>query len=469
MNLDARILEKLKQHDQLHLVQFWDELTEDEQWRLQQQIQKIDFALLEQLIAKRNVGAEGKNSADRASAAHSPEQLIRLPQNDADLRERKQAEELGTELLKAGQVGAILVAGGQGSRLGFDQPKGMFPIGPVSGQTLFQILCEQLRARSERAGVAIPFFIMTSEATHVETTEFFEQNDFFGLGKENVYFFQQASLPAIEDSSHRIFLAEKGLVATSPDGHGGVLSALERNGMFQEMRERGIEHLFYHQVDNPTAIVCDPVLIGLHEKYKSDLTTKVVAKVSPEEKMGVLVTIDGRTEIIEYSDLPGEAAVRRDDDGNYVFWAGNTAIHVFRRAFMESLLTAEFSLPFHVAHKKIPHVDHNGRHVEPETPNGNKFEQFIFDALQHARVALVVEGDRQREFNPVKNAEGSDSPATARGALERIAAEWVRAAGGHVAAGVKVEISPLLALDEGDLKNLLPEGQEFIRDCVLKR
>ncbi|MDA7504107.1 UTP--glucose-1-phosphate uridylyltransferase, partial [bacterium] len=239
-------------------------------------------------------------------------------------------------------------------------------------------------------------------------------------------------------------------------------------GMLDVMRERGIEHLFYHQVDNPTAIVCDPVLLGLHQQYGSDLTTKVVAKATPEEKMGVLVSINAKTEIIEYSDLPGEEAHRKDEHGQYVFWAGNTAIHVFRREFMESLLEDELSLPFHIAHKKIPHVDSAGISIDPDQPNGNKFEQFIFDALLHAKVALVVEGDRQREFNPVKNASGSDSPETSKAALARIAKEWVTTAGGEVPKNIKVEISPLLALDENDMKEILPDGTVFQKDAVLK-
>lgn len=461
-------LEILQANQQVHLIQFWDELSEQQQAQLQKQIDEIDFELIQKLIAKRDQAAEEESGADKAKRAVSPEQLVRLPQSIEQSEERLEAEETGNDLLNAGKVGAILVAGGQGSRLGFDNPKGMYPIGPVSQRTLFEILSEQLLARSYRAGVSIPYFIMTSEATHAPTVEFFEQQNYFGLGKDNVFFFQQSSLPAIDDSSSKILLAEKGKVATSPDGHGGMLNALKKHGMLDVMRDRGIEHLFYHQVDNPTAIVCDPVLLGLHQKYDSDLTTKVVAKTSPEEKMGVLVSIDGKTEIIEYSDLPGEEAHRKDDDGQHVFWAGNTAIHVFRREFMESLLEDELSLPFHIAHKKIAYVDNDGNSVEPDSPNGNKFEQFIFDALPHAKVALVVEGDRSREFNPVKNATGSDSPETSRNALQRIASDWIESAGGQLEDGVKVEISPLLALDENDLQEVLPEGTVFNKDAVLK-
>lgn len=469
MDLCENLAQTLTNHDQLHLVQFWEELAAEQQLQLQQQIQTIDFELLKKLIAKRDACEVGESGKERAKAATSPEQLVRLPDNEKSRQERRAASQAGQALLRAGKVGAILVAGGQGSRLGFDDPKGMFPIGPVSQRTLFQILCEQILARSIQAGQTIPYFIMTSEATHAPTVTFFQENDYFGLDENDVYFFQQDSLPAIEDNSHRILLAAKDRVSTSPDGHGGVLRALQKQGLIDVMRERGIEHLFYHQVDNPTAIVCDPEFLGLHLNYNSDLTTKAVEKVSSEEKMGVLVTIHGKTEIIEYSDLPGEESQRRDSSGKYVFWAGNTAIHVFRLAFLESLLNDDLALPFHVAHKKIPRIDSNGNLINPDAPNGNKFEQFIFDALQHARVALVVEGDREREFNPVKNAEGCDSPATSRAALERIGREWVEQAGGEVEEGVKIEISPLLALQAEDLRGIIPAGQVFSRDAVLRR
>lgn len=467
MHLDEQTLELLRTHGQEHLVQFWDELDEMQRVNLQSQIDEIDFALLQKLIEQRSAKEGAGTAIDRAKVAHLPEQLVRLPQNEAEFAERDSAKQVGLELLKSGKVGAILVAGGQGARLGFDHPKGMFPIGPVSQRTLFQVLGEQLLARSQQAGVAIPYFVMTSEDTHLRTTIYFRDNDYFGLGKENVLFFQQASLPAIDDSSSAILLSEKGKISTSPDGHGGMLRALQRHGMLEVMKERGIEHLFYHQIDNPTAIVCDPVLLGLHEKYDSDFTAKVVAKATPQEKMGVFVTIDGKTEVIEYSELSRSDAHRKDTDGNDVFWAGNTAIHVFRRAFLEKLLTKEYSLPFHVTHKEIVRIDAEGFLVKPESPNGNKFEQFIFDVLPHTNVALIVESDKNREFNPVKNAKGNNCPETSRAAMLRIAREWIHSAGGTVEEGVKIEISPLYALDEIDLKSKQIEGQTFSEDKIL--
>lgn len=485
VQIPREILSPLEQAGQAHLVQFWDELDPQQQQALATQILEIDFPLMQRLIARQQVSLAPSSSeqstpgghaplatmesvADRAARATSPQQLVRLPRNQADRERQKKAFEAGDDLLRSGQVGAILVAGGQGSRLGFDDPKGMFPIGPVSQRTLFQILCEQVLARSNQVGAPISYFIMTSEATHRPTVKFFEQNRYFGLSEDNVYFFQQSSLPAVNSETGRMLLERKDRIATSPDGHGGMLRALERNGMLGVMRDRNIEHLYYHQVDNPTAIVCDPTLLGYHLLSHSDLTTKVVAKVSPDEKMGVLVSVDGKTEIIEYSDLPVSESKRRQADGTFVFWAGNTAIHVFRRTFIEKLLQNDLALPFHVAHKKVACIDDEGEPVTPAQPNAFKFEQFIFDALPHADVALVVEGNRKREFNPVKNAEGNDSPATSRAALINLAREWIEAAGGIVEKNVPVEISPLYALDALELESRLSAGQKFKKPTILE-
>ncbi|WP_437230014.1 UTP--glucose-1-phosphate uridylyltransferase [Planctomicrobium sp. SH661] len=463
------ILLPLQQAGQEHLVQFWDELNPSQQQTLAEQIQEIDFPLMQRLIAQaKSPHSAGESVADKAARATSPQQLVRIPRSQADREQQKKAGEIGKELLSSGKVGAILVAGGQGSRLGFDEPKGMFPIGPVSDRTLFQIHCEQILARSLQVGAQIPYFIMTSEATHRPTVKFFEQNRYFGLSEDNVFFFQQSSLPAVDAETGKMLMERKDRIGTSPDGHGGMLRALERSGMLGVMRDREIEHLYYHQVDNPTAIVCDPVLLGHHLLSHSDLTTKVVAKVSPEEKMGVLASVDGKTEIIEYSDLPVEQSKRKQADGTLVFWAGNTAIHVFKRRFIEKLLGDELSLPFHVAHKKVACLDESGNPVSPSEPNAFKFEQFIFDALPHAKVALVVEGSRKREFNPVKNAEGSDSPATSRAALLSMAREWIEAAGGIVEKDVPIEISPLFALDAHELQTRLDPGQIFKKPTVLE-
>jgi UDP-N-acetylglucosamine/UDP-N-acetylgalactosamine diphosphorylase len=234
------------------------------------------------------------------------------------------------------------------------------------------------------------------------------------------------------------------------------------------MTRRGIEYLYYHQVDNPTAIVCDPAFIGWHAQQQSEVSTKVVAKVAPEERMGVVCAVDGRTEIIEYSDLTPEQSRKKDASGNYVFWAGNTAIHVFSVNFLDRLIEDDIDLPYHIAKKAVPFVDDSGNRVTPPSPNATKFEQFIFDTLPLASNALVVEADRAAEFNPVKNKEGADSPETTRAALVRNHRRWAERAGATVKQGVTLEISPLLACDEETALKAIAPGTRVEADQVLE-
>lgn len=468
MTMRQELLELLEPWGQEHLLRFWDQLTAPQQTSLAAQIRELDLPLVRQLHLLRDRQGESGAEESPAARARGPQQLLRLTELlQSDLK--KQAWEVGEALLRSGAVAAILVAGGQGSRLGFDGPKGTFPIGPVSQRSLFQVLAEQLLARSRRAGGPIPLLIMTSAATHVETVRYFSEHRYFGLPADEVHFFQQASLPALEADSHRIVLSAPDSIALSPDGHGGVLRALRNAGLLDRMQDRGIQHFYYHQVDNPTAIVCDPVFLGLHILQESRMSTKVVAKTHPHEKMGVVVDLDGQTQIIEYSDLSPTDATRVDEQGEPIFWAGNTAIHAFQLAFLQQLAAEGGGLPFHIAFKPVTKVRDDGEiePAHPDRPNAHKFEQFIFDALPRAERALVVEADRQREFNPVKNHSGADSPETCRAALRRIAREWIEACGGRVADGVSVEISPLVALDAQDLQGKLLPGQEFSVDTVL--
>lgn len=460
---------RLSQHGQSHLLHWWDELNESQRTGLLAQLESIDYELIARLFSEKET-ASGLSASDIAARATPPAQLVAQPKTAAEQDHWRQATACGEEQLRDGKVGAILVAGGQGTRLGFDKPKGMFPIGPVSERSLFQIFCEQLLARGRRAGAVIPYFVMTSDATHADTVAFFEEHHLFGLKPRDVYFFRQGKLPAVCHETGQIHLAEKHEVALSPDGHGGILKALQTAGLLDVMRDRGLESLYYHQVDNPMAVVCDPAFLGLHELHKSDISTKVVNKVAPEEKMGVLVNVDGRTQIIEYSDMPVERTREVEPNGTLRFRAGNTAMHVIRRGFLQELVDQGRDLPYHRAHKPVPCVDRHGNRVEP-TPtakNAFKFEQFIFDTLPMAATALVVEADRATEFNPVKNQSGADSPETSRQAICRLNREWLRAAGAEVADEARTEISPLVALAASDLGSRITPGQQIPEGTILR-
>ena len=390
-----------------------------------------------------------QNWGDLARRA-SPPPAFRLGQPNERGITTDQAHQRGQQALAAGQVGVILVAGGQGTRLGSDQPKGMFPVGPVSGASLFQILIEKIIARSRMAGMRIPLYLMTSPATHRETLSYLRANENFGLAQEDLKEFCQGTMPAVDCRAGRLLLSAKHELALSPDGHGGMLRALAGSGCLADIRLRGVRQLFYCQVDNPLVQMCDPVFLGYHLLAGSELSTQVVAKRTSRDNVGNVVSIDGKLRIIEYSDLNpmGDQIVeRRTADGTSVFWAGNTAIHVFDTALVERMAHSDAALPFHVARKAVAHVDASGKQVEPAEPNAVKFERFIFDLLPAARQAIVVEVDEAKSFAPLKNAPGEsrDTPESVKTQMSRLHTGWLQAAGCEVALDATIEISPLFA------------------------
>ncbi len=458
----VELQQTLKASGQSHLLQFREQLPAQELTALLQQIESIDFRKMNLLIEQALQKQPGNQT--ETLKIEPLKKVRRLPVTPEDQLQWTEAEAVGNSLLNTGRVGAILVAGGQGSRLGFPHPKGMFPIGPVTDRTLFQIFFEQLLALSNRHGVRIPYFIMTSDATHAETEQFLQEHAWFGYPADDVFLFRQGTLPAVDDRNGQILLSAPGEIAMSPDGHGGLLLALQKAGLLDEMEQRGIDYLYYHQVDNPCARLCDPVMLGLHVQEQVEVSTKVVAKREAAEKVGILAQVNGKQGIIEYSDLPAELSTAVDAEGKLLYWAGNIAIHVFNRALLQRLSDAETGLPVHIAHKKVAFLNEQSQLQEPEAPNAFKFEHFIFDAIPMAKSALVIETSREEEFNPVKNAEGNDSPESSRQALLQRALRWFQQAGQTLPKTIRVEISPLIALEPDDLKALdtellLTEGE----------
>lgn len=436
--------QQLAAHGQEHLLAHWDRLDTAVRSRLAKQISDVDFALVKRLTSDES---KSDDWAALAAKAKSP-RSIRLGRSDNEFSVEA-ATRRGAEALRAGHVGAMLVAGGQGTRLGFDHPKGMYPLGPVSGVPLFQILFEKLLAVGRRYGMTIPLFLMTSPATHAETVEFLDANNRFGLRREDLVVFCQGTMPAVDEKTGQLLLASPGELALSPDGHGGMLAAFAKSPGPQIVRDRGLRQLFYFQVDNPLAQVCDEATIGYHLLAGSEVTMQAVRKYDPAEKVGVVVDVDGRMMVIEYSDLPKEHAERRAGDGMLELWAGSIAVHVFDADFLLRMSAGDGQLPFHRARKKVPHVDAAGNTVEPKEPNALKFEKFIFDLAPAAKSALVVEVDPAEAFAPLKNEPGAktDSPEWVRKQMIAQATRWLEAAGAKVALDTPVEISPLVGYD----------------------
>jgi UDP-N-acetylglucosamine/UDP-N-acetylgalactosamine diphosphorylase len=290
---------------------------------------------------------------------------------------------------------------------------------------------------------------------------FFHEHGFFGLPASEVYFFPQRMIPAMDEEG-KFFLEAPHRIFMNPDGHGGLLRALQASGMLDDMTRRGLRWLFYFQVDNVLIKICDPVFLGYHLLEQAEVSAKVLRRRDGQEKMGIPGRINGKAAVVEYSDLSPEELAARAPDGSLRYWAGSIGIHVFNVEFLQRLQTSGFTLPYHVAHKKIPHVDAEGKIIEPTQVNGYKFEQFIFDVLPEAEKVVFVEVAREEEFSPIKNDTGVDSPDTARRDLVRLWARWLEKAGCRVPRTADgeprhvIEISPLRAVDGEELAASLP-------------
>ena len=455
MNIDTGLFDRLKGAEQLEVLRFWNELDEAGQRKLADQLAAINWAELPGLIRDYVINKPRTVIPDDlAPASFFP----LTPKDDATRELYRRAAAAGEKALRDGRVCCLTVAGGQGTRLGFDGPKGTYPIGPVSGASLFSYFAGAILRAGIKYGHRITWYIMTSLLNREATVEFFQRNAFFGLEPEQLFFFTQGTMPAIGYDG-KLLLGARDSLALSPDGHGGTLLALRKSGALERMEREGTEIISYFQVDNPLVKMCDPLFIGLHELENSDMSAIMLAKTGPHEKLGNFCVSGGRVNIIEYSDLPEELAEKRNSDGSLAFVAGSPAIHMISRRFVADL-TAEgvLKLPWHRADKKIPTVDAAGNPVKPESPNGVKLESFIFDALPLAKRTMILEGDRKEVFAPTKNATGVDSAESCRlmlidrdaRRLERAGVVIPRKSDGSVDA--MIEISPAAVLDDDDAK-----------------
>ena len=436
-------------------------LSGAEEARLRDQVEALDLDLVGNLVGDLVEGG-GPPELGRIEPL-AAEDVIPIPRSEADKERAREAAATGADALRNGRVAAVLLAGGQGSRLGFDGPKGAFPFAPITGRSLFAHHAAKIAGLRDRYAAPIPWYVLTSPQNDGETRAFFAEHDHFGLDPASVRFVVQGTLPAVDREDGAILLEAPDRLALSPDGHGGLLSALRASGALDEMDAAGVTTIFTFQVDNPLLPVCRPDVVGHHVQAGADMSSMVVRKLGPEEKMGVIARVDGRTGVVEYSDLPDELAQQRDDDGELAFWAGSIAVHCVEVAFVRQLTEGGLRLPYHRALKRVPHVDDAGRAVDPDESNAVKFETFLFDALPSARRSVTIEARREDSFSPIKNAEGPDSPATARRDLNRLYARWLEAAGVSVPRDgdgepVDLEIDPRLALDADELSRRLPAG-----------
>jgi UDP-N-acetylglucosamine/UDP-N-acetylgalactosamine diphosphorylase len=459
----------------------WEHLVPDARARLLAQAAEIDLAVIARLNRTLlGVDAAGPITIPTTSEARpqgparhdsppaadlaglAPAPFEPRPENGGDSAAWAAARATGEAALRAGRVAAFTVAGGQGTRLGYDGPKGTFAVTPVRGKSLFQVFAEKILAAGRRFGKTPRWFVMTSHANHEATESFFVAHHHFGLDPARVHFFRQGRMPAVGFDG-QILLEAPDAIALSPDGHGGSLRALDRSGALDLMARDGADVISYFQVDNPLVRCLDAEFIGWHLLRGSEMSSKMVEKSGPGEKVGHFCTLGRQTVVIEYSEPAMQAkAAEREPDGALRYRAGSIALHVLDREFVRRMAAPasakatarQDGLPFHRADKKIPCLDAAGNLVKPDKPNGVKFEQFVFDALPFAKNPVVIETRRADDFSPVKNVDGADSPATCRADQLRQFARWLRAAGVEIATDATglppfaIEVSPLFATDE---------------------
>eukprot|EP00299_Pterocystis_sp_00344_P009585 c4078_g1_i1.p1 GENE.c4078_g1_i1~~c4078_g1_i1.p1 ORF type:complete len:488 (-),score=113.31 c4078_g1_i1:31-1494(-) len=443
--------------DQAHLLQFENTLTEDEKTELYTQIQSLDLEYCVD-VHKRSTAQDLQEGAE----------ITPFPHVDSLASASKSTVEswrtAGLQAVANGQVAFVLLAGGQGTRLGSNDPKGMYNIGLPSNKSLFQLQAEKILRLQTIARKAFPgkagtvsWFLMTSPATHEATEEFFRAHGNFGLQDDQVVMFQQATFPCF-DLNGKIMLNSKHSVNVAPDGNGGIYRALYKSGVLRKMAKKSIEHIYVCSVDNVLSKVCDPEFVGYCIAKKADCGVKVLPKAYPDEKVGVVCLRNKKPAVVEYSEMSPEQNARVDPaTGQLMFNTGNVCIHYFSRKFLERAHMIQ--LPYHVAIKKIPYVDSKGEIVNPSDNSGVKMEQFIFDVFPFAENMAVLEGIREEDFAPVKNAPGNprDSPDTARQMVSDLHKKWASEAGATFQSNGLFEISPLVSYGgeglEGKLKN----------------
>lgn len=403
MNYD-QALEKLAQYDQTHLLKYYEELDAQEQGELLQQIEETDFSLLKNLKHQEDSVKKGKIKPIASMELYEIEE------------KRAHFEFLGLDAVKKHKVGAVLLAGGMGTRLGSDEPKGVYNIGLTKDLYIFECLIHNLLEVVEKAGVWVPLFIMTSDKNHERTEAFFKEQGFFGYKEDMVWFFKQEMAPAV-DFEGKVLLETKSRISTSPNGNGGWFVSLARNGLVDKIHEIGIEWLNIFAVDNVLQRIADPVFIGASIDSNVEVGAKVVRKVTPDEKVGVMCLEDGRPSIVEYYELSEKMRDERNEKGEYAYNFGVILNYLFSVSALERIMSRKLSL--HVVKKKVNCLDADGHEIKPGEPNGYKFEQLVLDMIHELESCLPFEVVREKEFAPIKNATGVDSVETARELLKQ--------------------------------------------------
>lgn len=399
-----QIKDILIKHDQLHLLKYYDKLTEEQQANLLAQISSVNWHLLELL----------QNRQDTETVKGKLEPLGALEVSEIEKR-KEEFTQIGIEALKAQKVGAVLLAGGQGTRLGFDKPKGMFNLGITKELYIFECLINNLMDVVNQIDTWVPLYIMTSDKNHEDTVHFFEEKQYFGYNKDFIRFFKQDMAPSV-DFNGKLLMEDKDRLSLSPNGNGGWFHSLQNAGLISHMKELGVEWLTVFAVDNVLQRINDPAYVGAVIASGCDCGGKVVRKADPYERVGVLCLEDGKPSIVEYYEMTDDMIHLRDENGNLLYNFGVILNYMFRLDKLEEIVKKE--LPVHIVEKKVPYMDETGTFIKPDKPNGYKFEELVLDMIHLMDSCLPYEVVRNREFAPIKNPTGVDSVESARALLQ---------------------------------------------------
>lgn len=396
--------DKLKTYGQLHVLQYYEELSNQEKEELLLQIEQTDFEVLSLCQKKETLNPRGKIE---------PIEVMELPAIEA---KKDEYTKIGLEAIRAGKVGAVLLAGGMGTRLGSDAPKGVYNIGLTKDVFIFQRLIENLLDVVHQADAWVPLYVMTSNKNHDTTVNFFKEKQYFGYNADYVTFFMQDMAPAA-DYSGKVYLEAKNKMSTSPNGNGGWFLSMMKWGVADQMKQAGVEWLNVFSVDNVLQRIADPCFVGATIATDSAVGAKVVAKTAPDEKVGAMCLEDGKPSIVEYYDMTPELMAEKTKDGKPAYNFGVILNYLFRVKDLVEIV--ERKLPLHIVEKKIPYLDEKGEPVKPEEPNGYKFEQLVLDMIHELDSCLPFEVVREKEFAPIKNKVGVDSVESARALCQK--------------------------------------------------
>ena len=393
----------LKKYNQEHLLNNFENLSDEKKEKLLDQILTIDFDQITELYEST------KKEVSFANDKIEPIEYVDKSALSED--ELKKYDDLGDNEIKQGKYAVVTMAGGQGTRLGHNGPKGTFMLGLEKDKSIFEILADSLNANNEKYGVIIPWYIMTSRENNDQTENFFKENNYFGYDSSAIIFFKQGELPMCSEQG-KLLIDENGAIKEAADGHGGIFESMRRNGVIFDMQTRGVEWAFIGPVDNVLVKMVDSTLLGLAIDKKVLAAGKSVVKAGPKEKVGVFCKRNGKPGVVEYTEITTDLAEAVNEKGELVFGESHINCNLFNVKAIDEV--SKKKLPYHCAHKKAKYIDENGQLIVPEKPNAYKFESFIFDAFDMLEDMAILRVKREEEFAPVKNAEGTDSPETAR-------------------------------------------------------